>query len=108
MALLMSYVLYRSRTPNILRGELQIVREKCERLEEENNQLLDVSHTKDLEIEKLRARTDLSELMEGQANIVRGQTEIVKLLMNSERAMGQLVNTLQAMEKRLDRGLVMR
>ena len=66
MALLMAYVLFRSHTPEILRSELVITREKCGRLEAEKREFESTVHNKDLEIADLCARTDLTALNKGQ------------------------------------------
>lgn len=107
MALLMAYVLYRSRTPEILRGELEASRIKCERLEGENEQFKTISHDKDVQIADLKARTDLTDLRQGQAAILKLISKQNASAMETQTCMNQMVTTLRAMEKRLDQGLVM-
>ena len=67
---LTAYVLVRSRTPRLLKDELDVVRQRCLRLEGENKDLVSSNHTKDVEIADLKARTDLSEIQKTQEKIL--------------------------------------
>lgn len=95
-----AYILFRSRTAEVLRGERDAFQEKCERLVIENTQLVIDSSKKDVIIADLTARTDLTD--------IRGSLAAITIaLTNSEKHLTQMTGTLEAMEKRLDRGLVM-
>jgi hypothetical protein len=61
-SLLTAYVLVRSRTPGILKDELEIIRERCSRIEAENAKLVEDGHIKDLVITDLKAKTDLTDI----------------------------------------------
>jgi len=58
--LLAGYVLFRSRTPALLKDELSITRARCKRLEEDNTSLKSSDHAKDVMIADLKAKTDLN------------------------------------------------
>src|SRR5215813_3186012 len=96
--LLTGYVLYRSRTPEILRAELQIQREKSERLEKENAELHRHGQDQSVEIEKLKARTDLDEIRKGQTAILEIiATQSASILDNQARTMAVLTASEKAM-----------
>lgn len=109
------YVLVRSRTPEILRGELQVTREKCDRLENENKDLTVATHIKDIEIADLRAKTDLSDVRKSQTAIFEilsqhsaTHIKILELTHDTTATLQQLTTTLASMAARLDKGLVMK
>src|SRR5262245_13270041 len=119
MTLLMAYVLFRSRTPGILKGELEIQRQKSDRLEKENGDLTASNQQKDVEIAQLKERSDLTEIRKGQtaileiiatnsASVLDNQSRMLSTSAGIEKAMIEMVTTLAAMERRLDRGLVMK
>ena len=67
---LTAYVLFRSRTPAILKDELEITRARCNRIEEENKALVEAGHKKDVEIADLKVRTDLTDIQKTQREIL--------------------------------------
>ncbi len=64
------YVLIRSRTPRLLKDELEIQRAKCERIEKEKHDLEQDNHAKDIEIAALRAKTDVSDIRKTQTQLL--------------------------------------
>ena len=121
-----AYVLYRSKNAELLAknneliaGELEIYKDKTIRLENENKRFIAVTHEQAVEIEGLKARTDVTELKRGQAAIqesiakqsaaiLENQNAGMALGHHVEKVLTQLVTTLEKMEKRLDRGLIMK
>jgi len=124
------YIIVRSKTAEILRGERDAFRDKSDRLQEElvacrkeyGEQLEERTqecHAKDIEIADLKARTDLTEIRKGQATILEviakqsasildNQNRGMEVGTTLEKAMIEMVSTLKAMERRLDQGLIMR
>jgi hypothetical protein len=72
---LTAYVLFRSRTPALLKDELQVTRERCVRIEAENKDLKAADHAKDIQITELKAKTDLESVKAQMAAI---QQQIVQ------------------------------
>lgn len=60
------WAVLRSKTPQLLRGELIIWREKCERLERDNHNLIKAGYLRDMEIKELKNKTDLQAVIEVQ------------------------------------------
>src|SRR5213083_1109443 len=69
--LLAAYVLFRSRTPKILKEELDATRSKCTRLEAENKDLMLQVHEKDIRIAELVAKTDITDIRKDQQEIMK-------------------------------------
>lgn len=87
-ALLTAYVLWRSRTPAILKDELEVTRARCTRIEDENKLLVEANHKKDVEIADLKARTDLTEIQ-------KTQREILTLCSTTSQCMDSVARTLE-------------
>ena len=102
-----AYVLFRSRTAEVLRGERDAYQEKCERLNDELKICIEESHAKDIEITDLRAKTDLSELTKGQAAVLANQAQMLAAAVELQTTLGHMTHVLEAMEQRLAKGLVM-
>lgn len=92
--LLTAYVLFRSRTPAILKDELEVTRARCARIEDENKALVKAGHAKDVEIADLKARTDLSEIQ-------RTQREILVLCSTTASSMESVAKTLERISSSL-------
>lgn len=105
--MLAAYVLFRSKTSSVLQGELTAWKDKCDRLEEENKDLIATGHAKDVEIADYKARTDMTDIRVGQAAILEGQAKLLTVVQETSLAMRQMTTTLAAVETRLNRGLVM-
>lgn len=86
--LLAVYVLARSKTPEILKAELEATRMRCDRYEEENANLQKQVHTKDVEIAELKAKTDLSQIQ-------KTQHEILAAIKSVGETMNSVANTMQ-------------
>lgn len=76
------YVIIRSRTPEILREELVAWREKAERLERDNHNLIKSDHLKDVEIAELKAKTNIEKVMETQELIIQSQQQMMQCFTN--------------------------
>jgi hypothetical protein len=87
-SVLTGYVLFRSRTPRLLKDELEITRGRCERIEGENKVLVESNHQKDVEIADLKARTDLTEIQ-------KTQREILVLCSNTAKSLESVSKTLE-------------
>jgi hypothetical protein len=85
---LTAYVLFRSRTPAILKDELEVTRARCNRIEEENKALVEAGHKKDVEIADLKARTDLTEIQ-------KTQREILTICSATSQCMDSVARTLE-------------
>ncbi len=86
--MLAAYVLFRSRTPRLLKDELEVTRERCTRVETENKGLIEAGHQKDVEIADLKARTDLSEIQ-------KTQREILVLCSTTAKSMETIAMTME-------------
>jgi hypothetical protein len=91
---LTAYVLFRSRTPAILKDELEVTRARCARIEEENKTLVEAGHKKDVEIADLKARTDLTEIQ-------KTQREILLLCSTTARSLESVSKTLERISSSL-------
>src|SRR5207253_3392051 len=69
--LLAAFVLFRSRTPRLLREELEIIRAKLDRVEAELKETQALGHTKDIQIAELRVKTDVSDLRDTQQETLK-------------------------------------
>lgn len=94
--LLTAYVLFRSRTPQILRDELQVTREKSERLEKENKDLVEKGHANDVMIAELKAKTDLTDIRANQHEILMISARTVSLLDSISKTMERLESKFQS------------
>lgn len=89
--LLIAYVLVRSRTSSILRDELVTTRERCDRIEKENEGLKAEGHTKDVTIADLRARTDLESVKQ---QIATAHADVAKLITEGNLTIVGMVQTV--------------
>lgn len=116
---LAAYVLYRSKNAEVIKGEMDAWKGKAERLDKDFQTLVSLAHEKDVEIEGLKARTDLSEIRKGQAAIIEliakqsaaileNQMNGMKIGQHVESALTQMVATMEKMEQRLNQGLIMK
>jgi hypothetical protein len=91
------YVLARSRTPALLKDELAVTRERCTRFESENGQLKAVSHTQEVTIAELKARTDLdavrNQLSEAHADVAKQISEGNLLIIGAIQAVSKDIMT---------------
>jgi rhodanese-related sulfurtransferase len=87
-SILTAYVLFRSRTPKLLKDELVITRERCQRFEIENKALIEAGHQKDVEIADLKARTDLTEIQ-------KTQRDILVLCSTTAKSMDSMAKTIE-------------
>jgi hypothetical protein len=92
--LLAAYVLFRSRTPGILKDELEVTRAKCQRLEEDNSTLIAASHQKDVEIADLKAKTDLTDIQKTQREILVLCSTTAKSLESVSRTLERISSSL--------------
>lgn len=69
-SMLSAYVLFRSKTAALLKDELGVTRERCKRLEEDNQKLTEDSHIKDLVIADLKAKTDLTDIRQSLKEVL--------------------------------------
>lgn len=98
--MLTAFVLIRSRTPKILKDELNITRDKCERLDRDNHNLIKSGHLKDMEIKELKAKTDLQSVMEAQNSMNQQLIHHSQTVMDNHtqisKICGSMVETLQS------------
>jgi septation ring formation regulator EzrA len=93
-SLLSAYVLFRSRTPAILKDELVITRERCQRLEKETAKLADENHIKDLVIADLKAKTDLTDIRQTLK-------EVMNISAVTAQTLSSVADTLKSISHRL-------